>query len=149
MPEKLKGITDIAFVLSKGGAFGGFEFIKLNKALQKLHAGDNDEMYGDEFEVVGERVEKIGNNVILKFNDMDFSDGVTKITVCGKTPHENDTMQIRYDENGVQKTQLVEFKHADDYTVREFALDEIKGVKDISFVFLPGAEFGFDWFKFE
>lgn len=149
LPEKLKGITDIAFVLSKGGAFGGFEFIKLNKALQKLHAGDNDEMYGDEFEVVGERVEKIGNNVILKFNDMDFSDGVTKITVCGKTPHENDTMQIRYDENGVQKTQLVEFKHADDYTVREFALDEIKGVKDISFVFLPGAEFGFDWFKFE
>ena len=149
LPERLKGIKDIAFVLDKGGAFGGFELVKLEKAKQKLHAGDNDGIYGDEFEIVGEKVEKIGNNVILNFNDMDFGDGVTKITVCGKTPHENDTMQIRYDEDGVQKTQLVEFRHADDYEAREFALEKISGVKNISFVFLPGAEFSFDWFRFE
>lgn len=148
LSKRIKGVQSIAFVISQRCVFGGFEFVKYDKAKQKLVATDNDAIYGDEFKIVGESVENIGNNVVLEFKDMDFGAGVTKITVCGRTPHENDTMQIRYNENGMQKTQLVEFKQSDEYVAREFTLQKISGLTDVSFVFLPGARFDFGWFKF-
>ena len=81
---------------------------------------------------------------------MDFSVGSTKITVCGKTPNETNTIQLRYfDDNGIQQTQLLEFPGCDTSTEITFDIEKIQGMKEISFVFLPGSNFDFDWFRFD
>ena len=120
------------------------------KAFAKLCAADNDEIYGDEYTICGECVERIGNNVFLSFNNMDFGSGTARITICGRTPNEVNSIQFRNTgADGVQKSQVIEFEMAEEYTERSFDISPITGVNDVSFVFMPGSNFDFSWFKFE
>ncbi len=150
LPENLKGISSVAFVTSEHIIVGGFEFVKKNKAYELLTLAENDGIYGDEYSIEEDAVVGIGNNVVINFTDMDFSNGVNKITICGKTPNATNTIQLRYnDENGIQQTQLLEFPNSSKYSEVTFDLENISGNKDISFVFLPGSNFDFSWFWFE
>lgn len=151
LPERISGLQSVAFVVERQCIFGGFEFAKTEKAYEKLSPVQNDGLYGDEYSIVGDRIENIGNNVVIQFTEMDFGEGTSSITVCGRTPKDKNTIQLRYTPfgGGQQQTQLLEFEHAEEYTERTFALDKISGRNDISFVFLPGCKFDFDWFKFE
>lgn len=148
--KRIKGIQSVAFVVDTHIIFGGFEFVKQNKALETLTPVDNDGLYGDEYSIDGTDITGIGNNVLINFTEMDFGDGVNKITVCGKTSNEVNSIQIRYnDDNDIQQTQLIEFPNSSEYTEITFDLDMINGVRDVSFVFLPGSKFDFKWFRFE
>lgn len=152
LPRRLKGIISLSFVISKNCIFGGFDFGRLDRSRAVLHASEYDEVYGDDYEINGGRIEKIGNNVVIGFNGLDFGEeGVTKITVCGKTSNPVNPIQIRYTpKGGNQLTQLAEFKRSEDYCEQVFELEAIKGeVSELTFVFMPGSDFGFDWFRFE
>jgi Carbohydrate binding module (family 6). len=122
-----------------------------DRAFEKLCASDNDEIYGDDYKVEGQQITDIGNNVIITFRSLDFgSEGTYGITIKGRTPNSSNSIQIRFtDENGDQITQMVEFPQSFEHTERSFQLDAIKGKNDVSFVFMPGSRFDFDWFRFE
>lgn len=152
LAKRIKGITSISFVISKNVIFGGFEFAKLDRSRAKLQSTEYDSLYGDDFVVNENRIERIGNNVVIEFKELDFGDnGVDKIIIRGKTSNPVNPIQLRYKpKGGEQITQLAEFEHSDDYTERKFKLNRICGeISELSFVFMPGSEFGFDWFKFE
>ena len=151
LPERIKGTVSLSFVISRNCIFGGFEFERQNKATALLHAGEYDEIYGDDFAAVDKRIEKIGNNVVIGFSDLDFGEGVTKITICGKTPNAENPIQIRYTpEGGEQVTQLVKFAGSEEYCEQSFDIERIAGkVSELSFVFMPGSDFDFDCFRFE
>ncbi len=149
LPEKITGINTICIVIDEKCIFGGIEFISPDKAFEQLSVSMYDELYGDDYKLSGDNITQIGNNVVIGFNGMDFADGTTKITICGQTPNANNTIQLRYTENDANKTQLLEFAHADEYTERTFEIEKIDGNKNISFVFMPGSNFDFAWFKFE
>ena len=138
-------------MINRNCIFGGFEFEKLNRAFSTVHTGEYDEIYGDDFTVNENKIEKIGNNVVIGFNDLDFGDGASRITICGKTPNAENPVQIRYTcEGAEQQTQLVKFPQSGEYCEKSFALEKIAGrVTNLSFVFMPGSNFDFDWFRFE
>lgn len=149
LPERICGLNTIAFVIEHHIIFGGFEFVQVNRAFDRLRPTDNDEIYGDDYNIAGVRVKEIGNNVIISFKALDFGEGTNCITICGRTPNEVNSIQLRYTgEDGVQNTQLLEFAQAYDYNEQTFALEPITGKNDISFVFMPGSKFDFDWFMF-
>ena len=150
LPERVKGVASLSFVISRNCIFGGFEFTKQNKATSLLHAGEYDQIYGDDFTVVDNRIERIGNNVVIGFSELDFGEGVTKVTICGKTPNAENPIQIRYTpEGGEQVTQLVKFAGSGEYCEQSFDIERIAGkVSELSFVFMPGSDFDFDWHLF-
>lgn len=150
LPVRLTGMKTISFVIQDKITFGGFEFIKAVKAYEQISAAKFDQIYGDSYEIQGNQVEKIGNNVVLEFEEMDFSvQGFTKITIKGKTPIKNNTIHVRFsDENGNNVNQLIEFPNSVVYTECEFKLKTLTGEQKVSFVFLPGSNFDFDWFQF-
>ncbi len=150
LPERLRDTQNVSFVFKKTAIFGGFEFIGSNRAYDKIKAADNDEIYGDVFNVSDGKVIGIGNNVTIKFNGLDFNNGVHRVTICGKTPENVNTIQIRSSaEDGTERTALVEFRNSSDYEEQSFDIDGIDGVNDVSFIFLPGSRFDLDWFRFE
>ncbi len=150
LSSRLKDITSLSLVASTHIIVGGFEFVKQNKAYEQLSPADNDSIYGDDYNINGDEITGIGNNVVINFSDMEFTNGTTKIVICGKTPNNVNTIQLRYNnDDSVQQTQLLEFPESDEYTEVTFELAEITGKRDISFVFLPGSNFDFKWFKFE
>ena len=150
LPKRLFGVHKLGFAFTTGLYFHGFYFDQTKKALSKLRALDANVVAGDSFTKTAKAVEHIGNNVNLDFENMDFGEeGATKITICGKSNTENNSINIKFfDKDGNSTTQLIEFTHTDSYQEKTFDLEKIAGKGKISFVFLPGCNFDFEWFKF-
>lgn len=151
LSKRVKGIKTICLVTKDQKFFiKGFTFKKYNKALEQLQALECNRIYGDTYHEVEDAVEGIGNNVSLEYENMEFGEqGISKITICGRTPLENNTIHIRFfGEDGQVVNQLVEFPHAEEYVEHTFTLDPTFGKKKVVFVFLPGCDFDFKWFRF-
>jgi beta-galactosidase len=150
LPEPLTGMKTISFVVEDKIIFGGFEFIQKEKAYEKLFAATFDKIYGDSYKIIDNKVENIGNNVVLEYENMDFSmKGFTKIKIKGKTPTDNNTIHVRFnDKDGNNLNQIIEFSFAEVYTEREYELKSLTGLQKVSFIFLPGSNFDFEWFQF-
>ena len=92
-------------------------------------------------------IEQIGNNVSLEFTDMNFGEtGTDSIVICGRTPLQQNTIQLRFTDGA---TQVLPFPYSEEYTELRFPLEQVTGEQKVTFVFLPGCNFDFKWFRFE
>ena len=106
-------------------------------------------IYGDSFEKTETAVEKIGNNVSLLYNGMDFGEtGCSKITITGRASKADNPIHIRFANGQEEIKQVVSFPQSQDYTEITFDLEKVKGMWDVSFVFMPGSCFDFESFCF-
>lgn len=149
--RRLYGVHTISIVIPYELVFHGFYFDKTLKALSKISALDANDIVGDSFKKTDVAVEGIGNNVNLDFADMNFGETkATRLTVCGKSNTDNNTINLKFFGNdGSVRTDVIEFSHTDDYEEKIFELKPVTGEQKVSFVFLPGCNFDFKWFKFE
>lgn len=165
LPERIKGIVTIAFVMNQKVHMKGFSFRYYEKAFGKLYAGEAAKVYGDSFERRGNTVEEIGNNVTLEFPNMDFGKkGAGKIAIWGRTPLAKNTIHIHFtNEEGDTLIRIVEFPGNPDesrtqsamtarekppYTLQEFSIEKLCGKGKVEFIFLPGSSFDFEAFRF-
>ncbi|MBR6153055.1 MAG: DUF4982 domain-containing protein, partial [Treponema sp.] len=154
LSHRLFGVHTIAILLLHEHEFKGFYFDQTPKAFAKLRALDANVIVGDTFTKTSTAVEGIGNNVNLDFENMDFATAAaTKLTICGKSNIDNNTINLKFfDEDGSSTTQVIEFtrtNNVSDFEEKTFTLSPISGKKRVSFVFLPGCNFDFKWFKFK
>ena len=151
LSHRLFGVHTITISFQMDLYLHGFYFEKTPKAFARLRALDANLVAGDSFTKTSQAVEGIGNNVNLDFSDMDFGEqGTSSLTICGKSNTENNTINIKFfAADGTSTTQVIEFAHTDSYEEKTFPLTPVKGAQKISFVFLPGSNFDFKWFKFQ
>ncbi|MBP5554140.1 MAG: DUF4982 domain-containing protein [Lachnospiraceae bacterium] len=147
----LKGVHTLAFEFYDKVHVKGFSFTKYERAFMNLNASDADEIYGDDYKINAPCVEGIGNNVTINFSGMDFGEGGTsKVTICGRAPKGTNTIHVRFfDDSGHESRNVIEFTQSDDYTERTFDIDKETGMKNVSFVFMPGSCFDMRSFRFE
>lgn len=150
LEHRLFGVHTITIAFDTDLYLHGFYFDKTPKAFAKLRALDADLITGDSFEKTRIAVERIGNNVNLDFSNMDFDQtGAASLTICGKSNTANNTINIKFfAEDGSSTTQVIDCSHTKDYEEKTFRLQKITGRQKISFVFLPGSNFDFKWFRF-
>ncbi|MBY0216038.1 glycoside hydrolase family 2 TIM barrel-domain containing protein [Paenibacillus illinoisensis] len=150
LSKRLSGITSICFVLKQKIHIKGFSFERQSRAFEQNTAASCDHLYGDTFSIEDEYVEGIGNNVSLEFENMDFTaEGTSKLVIYGRSPIDKNTIHIRFAGEAGQSNQLVEFTHSEGYEKRVFELEQVSGVQKVTFIFLPGSQFDFGWFRFE
>lgn len=150
LSKRLRGITSICFVLHKKVHIKGFSFQSKNRAFERNFAAECDRIYGDTFAIKENSVEGIGNNVSLAFEEMDFtSEGAAKLIVCGHSPIDKNSIHIRFASHENASNQIIEFVQSEQYEEREFELEKIAGKQNVTFIFLPGSNFDFGWFRFE
>jgi len=149
LPRKFKGMTTISFVFDQKVHMKGFSFEAPVKAYEQLPATGYNFISGDSYTITDEAVEDIGNNVTLIFDEMDFSSrGISKIQICGSTPLTINTIQMRFNDGENEQIQVVEFTKSEDYEMQEFELQDVDINGQVSFIFLPGCQFNFKWFRF-
>ncbi|MDE6129872.1 MAG: glycoside hydrolase family 2, partial [Lachnospiraceae bacterium] len=151
LKRRLRGVTTVCLVTKNQRYFiKGFTFTKLQKAYEKLQAAEYNKIYGDTFQVTPDAVEGIGNNVSLEFENMDFGEtGLKQITICGRSTLPTNSIHIRFFyEDKESVNQLVEFPYSEEYTEMTFPLESCKGSCRVGFIFLPGCDFDFKWFRF-
>jgi len=150
LSNRLTGLTSIYFRLQAKVHIKGFSFTPYARGLAKNLAVDADHIYGDSFTLKDDLVEGIGNNVSFAYEAMIFcTEGISKLTVCGHSPIDKNTIHVRFIDDEGQENQIIEFTETANYEERQFELDRIKGKKTVMFIFLPGSNFNFSWFKFE
>lgn len=150
LPKRLKGITTLSFVLNRKIHLKGFYFTFINKAYHQLSILDYTSLYGDSFTQTDSAIEDIGNNVSIVFDHMNFGENsFKKLTLYGHSPLDKNTIQIRFQGKEGEVTQLIEFEHSKDYVERTFELAPVTGEQTVTFVFLPGCQFDFKWFRFQ
>ncbi|SME90681.1 beta-galactosidase [Paenibacillus barengoltzii] len=149
LKKRLRGISSICFVLQQKIHLKGFSFTRQNRAFQQNAAAECDHIYGDSFRIEGTNVEGIGNNVSLEMKQLDFEEeGATKLLICGHSPIDKNTIHVQFTANDKEHRQLIEFTQTDGYEIKEFPLERVTGVQDVTFIFLPGSHFDFSWFQF-
>lgn len=150
LAERLTGVRTISVVIDSRVIFGGFSFVPIERAYDTNWVGEADSVYGDDYRIDGRRVADIGNNVIINYEGLDFGeDGSEALIISGETGNPMNQIQLRYTPaGGAQKTVLLEFQQ-DSGREQRFDIPKLSGVNDVSFVFMPGSRFDFDWFRFE
>ncbi len=149
LAERITGVHDISVVIEDRVIFGGFRFIPIERAYDTNWTGEADSVYGDDYRITDRSVTNIGNNVIISYEGLDFGEhGSRALIISGATANTVNSVQLRYTPaGGEQKTVLLDFTQ-DGGREQSFDIPEISGVNDISFVFMPGSKFDFDWFRF-
>lgn len=148
LPRRLFGKKNLSFMFESDLSFEGFDFVSSRKAFSRLNALDASAITGDSFIKACDAVEKIGNNVTLDFEDMNFGqEPASEIVICGRALHENSIqLVITGEEENIRRT--LAFKSSKDYEEQLFKLPEIRGKTKVSFIFLPGSCFDFKSFIF-
>ncbi len=148
---RIRGLHDISVIVSQGIIYGGFEFVEVERAFDTNYTAEADSIYGDEYRIADRSVVGIGNNVILNYDALDFGeDGTSALTIRGCTANPSDQVQLRYTpEGGEQTSVLLQFMHSDSISEQRFEIPKLTGKNEVSFVFLPGTKFDFEWFRFE
>ena len=148
--KKLKGVHTLSFEFGDKVHVKGFSFKKYDKAFSKLEASSADDIYGDDFRIEGAAVTGIGNNVSLVFKEMDFGDeGTSRIVIMGRAPKSDNTIHVRFADASGEIKNIIEFKKSEEVTECEFEFDKIKGMKDVSLVFMPGSYFDLESIEFK
>lgn len=150
LAERLTGVRTISVVIDSRVIFGGFSFVPIERAYDTNWVGEADSVYGDDYRIDDRRVADIGNNVIINYEGLDFGEGGSEaLIISGETGNPMNQIQLRYTPaGGAQKTVLLEFQQ-DGGREQRFDIPKLSGVNDVSFVFMPGSRFDFDWFRFE
>lgn len=147
LPRRLQGVTDMTIVSEDKFFLKEFFFTRQEKAFARLYALTDGVTYGDSFVRTADAIAQIGNNVSLEFHDMNFGEtGTDSIVICGRTPLPQNTIQLRFTDGA---TQVLPFPHSEEYTELRFPLEKVTGEQKVTFVFLPGCNFDFKWFRFE
>lgn len=150
LPRRFRGVTSISFVTDHKMHIKGFAFAKKEKAFARLSAKDNTSVYGDTFTVGEDAITGIGNNVTLVFEEMDFGEqGTASVTICGRSRLPKNTIHVRFHGESGDINEIAEFTGTDEYVEQTFPLTRVKGKNTVNFVFLPGCDFDFLWFRFE
>jgi beta-galactosidase len=150
LKKRLTGITSIAFLLRSKAHIKGFSFKKPEKAYERLSVLSYSSLYGDSYTIGEDCITGIGNNVTITFDEMDFgTKGAGRLIVCGRSLIDKNTIHVCFNGAEGEIKQLVEFLYSPEYTEREFPIENITGEQTVSFLFLPGCDFDFKWFRFE
>lgn len=150
--KKLKGITSLCFVAQKKMHIKGFSFTRQDSAFDRWDAPECQYIYGDCFRVEKDAVYEIGNNVTLDFGILDFGEhGAERIQICGHSPIPQNSLNIHFEdpETGDTVRQIVEVTKNNGMEEQEYEIQPVSGRKKVSFVFLPGSNFDFGWFRFK
>ena len=150
LPERLTGVQTLCFRMTCKLHLKGFCFARQSRAWLPLSAGSADAIYGDSFTRDGGAVRDIGNNVILRFDGMDFGDARdARLTIVGSTPLEQNPVQVRI-ANAAGETLVAQCSFLGGAPgPQRFDVRVLPGECSVTFVFLPGCQFDFEAFQFE
>lgn len=149
LSKRLKGLTILSVRVWQKFHMKGFTFRKYLSGLEQNSVA-NLPVYGDSFVMEKDAVTGIGNNVSIECGELDFGEeGVTKLTICGRTPVQKNTLHAVLTNESAERREILEFMHSDDYTEQSFELsDTLSGKWKLTYVFLPGSNFDFKWYRF-
>lgn len=149
LPERLTGVHAICFRMKKKVHMKGFVFERQERAFSLHASGEADSVAGDSFRLEGRYIAGIGNNVSVRFSNMDFKNAHTcRLMIRGKTDLNVNSITIRIQNaEGITVNEVADFRR-NGGREQFFPVKVPGGMSCVTFVFLPGSSFDFESFQF-
>lgn len=149
LSKRLKGVRGITFKFKNGFVFGGFRMIYSEKAYGELNITEYNTITGDSYNELEDGIYNIGNNVDIQFNNMNFTNGISAITITGRSHIKSNPVHVRFHGESGDINQICEFPGSEEITTVSFPLESVIGMNKVNFMFMPGSSFDFISFRFE
>ena len=149
LSERIKGIHRISIESEDNFQLNSFSFVPVLHGFDRINAADYDEIFGDSYKVDGTAVTGIGNNVSIIYRRLNMgAQSADKIKICGRTANAKDSIRLKIDCVGTERTELIEFEESAAYVEHEFNIEPVGGEITVTFLYLPGCNFDLEWFRF-
>ena len=149
LTKKLHGVHTFVMQSSDRYHVKGFSFERQNNSFDPHFAASCQKIYGDSFMVSPDIVTGIGNNVVLDFGEFDFTEPPQFVVISGKAKIPLNSIHLIFKpEQGTPQRILAEFRGSTENTEQVFPVEGITGKGNVSFTFLPGSDFDFNYFQF-
>lgn len=149
LSERIKGIHRISIESEDNFQLNSFSFVPVLHGFDRINAADYDEIFGDSYKVDGTAVTGIGNNVSIIYRRLNMgAQSADKIKICGRTANTKDSIRLKIDCAGTERTELIEFEESAAYVEREFNIAPVGGEITVTLLYLPGCNFDLEWFRF-
>ena len=148
LKKRLQGIRSLTFRFEHGFVLGGFRMEKQEKAYSLIPASAHGMITGDSYRDLAEGVFAIGNNVDIEYTGMNFSKGVSSVTITGRARKAANPVHIRFFAGDDVIKRVVEFPVSEEPQTLTFPLEGFRGEGKINFIFLPGSDFDLISFRF-
>ena len=149
LTKKLHGVHTFVMQSSDRYHVKGFSFERQNNSFDPHFAASCQKIYGDSFMVSPDIVTGIGNNVVLDFGEFDFTEPPQFVVISGKAKIPLNSIHLIFKpEQGTPQRILAEFRGCTENTEQVFPVEGITGKGNVSFTFLPGSDFDFNYFQF-
>ena len=149
LKKRLRGVRSLTFRFEHGFVLGGFRMTRQEKAYGLLSATEHGMITGDTYEEREDGIYGIGNNVDIEFPGMNFSRGVSGITITGRARKTANPIHIRFFSGDTVVKQVVEFPVSEEPQTLTFPLEEFRGAGKVNLIFLPGSDFDLVSFRFQ
>lgn len=152
LTERIKGVQTITVVVEPTikMSLQGFVFTKVEKAYATLLAKDCNRITGDAFTIEEDEITRIGNNVTIEYENMDFGQkGFERLVIYGRSHIDLNTIHVRFVNETDSLNQIVEFPYSEDYMEQTFELQPVYGSHCLKLIFMPGSKFDLKWLRFE
>ncbi len=152
LDRRLEGLHCLSFKTYDKMHIKGFSFTGQLRAFCGIAAVSADSIYGDSFTKKEDAIEGIGNNVTLGYGILNFGDeGAVSVSITGRAPAGANTLQLSFKDpvSADEHKELLEFPGCDEYREVSFNIPLQKGLKELSFIFLPGCNFDMKSFCFK
>ena len=149
LSERIKGIHHISIESEDNFQLNSFSFVPVLHGFDRINAADYDEIFGDSYKVDGTAVTGIGNNVSIIYRRLNMgAQSADKIKICGRTANAKDSIRLKIDCAGTERTELIEFEESAAPVEREFNIAPVGGEITVTLLYLPGCNFDLEWFRF-
>lgn len=148
LPEHLRGIKTLSLGSKNRIHVQGFIFEEADRAFSRHSASSRDILLGDSYQQMGDWVRGIGNNVVLRYLDMEFHQPAPSLSIAGSSRGDLPVELLFNREDGSTLRQTLLFPNSPGEVEKTFALRPLLGRGSLDFVFLPGADFDFHYFQF-
>lgn len=147
--QKVTGIHTVCIESEDNFQLKTIAFHKNLRGFERIEASEYSEIFGDEFHIMEHSVKEIGNNVSVRYTNLNFgNECASKLRICGKSLIEKNSIHIIIKGEQREQTQLLEVNRSEETCEFEFPILEVQGDIMVTFMFLPGSKFDFEWFQF-
>ncbi len=149
LARRLRSVESLSFIFDRKVHLKGFQFRRQEKAYQRLPLALCTSIIADSYRIEGSEIHQITNNAAIRFDEMDFEDGVSALRLCYRSTASGTLLQLRFITPEGERHAAIILKAAPQWGEEQYVLTEaITGPCSVLLQFLPTAAIDLAWLQF-
>ncbi len=149
LSRRLRRVESLSFVFDRKVHLKGFQFQRQVKAYARLPLAECDSIIADDYRIEACEIHRITNNAAIRFDEMDFEDGVSAVRLRYRSAASGTLLQLHFITPDVRHRGDITLEAAPEWREERYPLTTaMEGPCSLLLQFLPTAAIDLAWLQF-